>query len=90
VLRGASWNNYDSRNLLSSNRNNNAPDNRNNNNGFRCVLVAGASAARWQQEKIGAMPGGQVVCPARAKTSPNPPAHAPEEPGKRRGAGRGR
>lgn len=38
VLRGASWNNNESRNLLSSNRNNNHPDNRNDNIGFRVVL----------------------------------------------------
>jgi len=50
VLRGASWNNDDSRNLLSSNRNNNTPDNRNDNNGFRCVLVCG-SAARWPRHQ---------------------------------------
>jgi hypothetical protein len=91
VLRGASWNNNDSRNLLSSYRNNNPPDNRNDNNGFRCVLVGGASAARWQMlQKIGVMPDGHKACPARAKKSPNPPTHAPEEPGKIRGAGRGR
>ncbi len=45
VLRGASWNNHDRGNLLSSNRNHNAPTNRNNNNGFR-VVVAGASAPK--------------------------------------------
>jgi hypothetical protein len=39
VLRGASWNNHDQDNLLSSNRNHNTPENRNNNNGFRVVLV---------------------------------------------------
>ena len=39
VLRGASYNNAESDNLLSSNRNNNTPDNRNNNNGFRLVFL---------------------------------------------------
>jgi hypothetical protein len=43
VLRGASWNNNDPDNLLSSNRDNNTPGNRNNNIGFRCVLVSGSS-----------------------------------------------
>ncbi len=38
-LRGASWNNDDADNLLSSYRNNNTADNRNNNIGFRCVLA---------------------------------------------------
>jgi len=88
VLRGASWNNNEPRNLLSSNRNNNTPDNRNDNNGFRVVLVF-ESEGKWRHRKMGAMPGGRTVCPARAKRSPNPPGHAPEEPGKRRGAGRG-
>jgi len=70
VLRGASWNNNNPDNLLSSNRNNNAPDNRKNNIGFRCVL-AGGSAPRWQtQPRIGEMPGGLTACPAGAKTSP--------------------
>jgi RNA-directed DNA polymerase len=58
VVRGASWNNNNPENLLSSNRNNDTPDNRNDNNGFRCVLVAGSSRkaatcenrrdARWE------------------------------------------
>ncbi len=43
VLRGASWNNNNPDNLLSSNRNNDNPENRNDNNGFRCVLVVGSS-----------------------------------------------
>lgn len=48
VLRGASWNNNDPDNLVSSNRTNNTPDKRNINIGFRCVL-AGASARRcWR------------------------------------------
>jgi hypothetical protein len=90
VLRGASWDNNNADNLLSSYRNNNTPDNRNNNYGFRVVLVGG-SAPRWQMlQKIGVMSGGHNACPARAKTSPNRFAHAPEEPGKIRGAGRGR
>ena len=46
VLRGASWNNNDPDNLLSSNRNNNDPGNRNNNIGFRCVLVGGESSPK--------------------------------------------
>jgi formylglycine-generating enzyme required for sulfatase activity len=41
VLRGASWNNNDPDNLLSSYRNNKTPDNRNHNNGFRCVVWGG-------------------------------------------------
>ena len=45
MLRGGSWNNNDSENLLSSNRNNNSPENRNINNGFRVVLV-GASVPK--------------------------------------------
>lgn len=43
VSRGGSWNNNESRNLLSSYRNNNTPDNRNDNNGFRVVMVVGSS-----------------------------------------------
>ena len=47
VLRGASWDNVVSGDLLSSYRINRTPDYRNLNYGFRCVLVvAGASAAR--------------------------------------------
>jgi len=46
VLRGASWYGGDSGFLLSSYRDGYAPDDRNSNHGFRCVLVAGASAAR--------------------------------------------
>jgi hypothetical protein len=46
VLRGASWNNNEPENLLSSYRNYNSPDNRKDNNGFRCVLVVGGSARR--------------------------------------------
>ena len=48
VLRGGSWNNNDSTNLLSSNRNNDTPTNRNDNNGFRVVLEVGS--------------GGKVAC----------------------------
>jgi len=44
VLRGASWNNDDSRYLLSSNRNCNAPDVRLDLGGFRCVLECGSAA----------------------------------------------
>ena len=90
VLRGGSWNNDNPDNLLSSNRNNNTPGNRNNNNGFRVVLVVGGSAARWQKQKTGEMPDGHGASPARAKKSPNRTAHAPEKPGTRRSAGRGR
>ena len=43
VLRGASFNNNDPDNLLSSNRNNNDADNRNDNIGFRCVVAVGSS-----------------------------------------------
>jgi type II secretory pathway component PulM len=39
VLRGGCWNNNESRNLLSSNRNNNISDNRSDNDGFRVVLA---------------------------------------------------
>ena len=38
VLRGATWNNSEPENLLSSYRNNNTPDNRSNGVGFRVVL----------------------------------------------------
>jgi len=41
VLRGGSWINNDSSNLLSSNRHNDQPTNRNDNNGFRLVVSAG-------------------------------------------------
>jgi hypothetical protein len=90
VLRGASWNNNNRDNLLSSNRNNDTPDNRNNNYGFRVVLVGGSAPRRHQRQTTGEMPGGRRACPAGAKTSPNRSAHAPEKPGKIRGAGRGR
>ena len=39
VVRGGSWINNDSANLLSSYRNNDHPTNRNDNNGFRVVVV---------------------------------------------------
>ena len=65
------------------------PDNRSQNYGFRCVVGLGGSAPRWHHRKMGAMPDG-YACPARAKRSPNRPPHAPEQPGTRRGAGRGR
>ena len=55
VLRGASWNNNNRDNLLSSNRNNNTPDNRNNNIGFRCVWLGISSP---KAEHLGAMSGG--------------------------------
>jgi hypothetical protein len=42
VLRGASWNNNERVNLLSSNRNNDQPGNRNDNTGFRLVLAVGS------------------------------------------------
>lgn len=50
VRRGASWNNSDRMNLLSSNRNHNTPGNRNNNTGFRCVLDASAPKAAMPEE----------------------------------------
>ena len=43
VLRGASWDNCDPDNLLSSCRFNGTPDGRRNYIGFRCVLVGGSS-----------------------------------------------
>ena len=46
VLRGASFNNDNPDNLLSSNRNNNSPDNRNDNIGFRVVVGVGASSRK--------------------------------------------
>ena len=42
VLRGATWNNSEPENLLSSYRNNNTPDNRSNGVGFRVVLGGSA------------------------------------------------
>ena len=58
VLRGASFNNNDPDNLLSSNRNNNTPDNRNNNIGFRVVAAVGASSRKALSRRIGEMPDG--------------------------------
>jgi hypothetical protein len=65
VLRGASWNNNDRGNLLSSNRNHNEPANRNNNNGFRCVV--GVSARKPAKPEDSARCGAGAACPARAK-----------------------
>jgi len=62
VLRGASWNNDDRGNLLSSNRNHNTPANRNNNNGFRCVVGVSAPKA--------AMPDDSARCGAGPDASP--------------------
>ena len=61
VLRGGSWNNNDSTNLLSSNRNNDTPTNRNDNNGFRVVLVVGC--------------GGMVACGVAWAFSPGDSMH---------------
>lgn len=47
VLRGGGWNNNDTGNLLSSNRNNDHPDNRNANNGFRLVVVGESRKAAY-------------------------------------------
>jgi hypothetical protein len=73
VLRGASWNNNDPGNLLSSNRNNNTPDNRNNNIGFRVVLVDDSSR---KAEQFRAMPGGTHL-PGRSQESSLTAAPAP-------------
>jgi len=89
VLRGGSWFSGVSEHALSSSRGHGAPTRRSDDLGFRVVLV-GASAPRWRHRKMGAMPDGGALCLARAKRSPTRPPHAPEQPGKRRGAGRGR
>jgi hypothetical protein len=65
VLRGASWNNNDADNLLSSNRNRNTPGNRNDNNGFRCVLVMSSSP---KAERFCPMAGGDIL-PAQCQAS---------------------
>ena len=65
VLRGASWNNSNRENLLSSNRNHNAPTNRNNNNGFRCVVGVSAPKAAMPEES--ARCGAGDASPAGAK-----------------------
>ena len=70
VLRGGSWNNGNSINLLSSNRNNNAPDNRNDNNGFRLVLVGSGGARKVPKQRRDAgwllaarpVPRGHLTC----------------------------
>jgi formylglycine-generating enzyme required for sulfatase activity len=90
VLRGGAWV-FDIPALLScSCRFSLGPGLRDQVFGFRCVLVGVGSAPRWRHRTMGAMPDGQPACPARAKRSPNRPPHAPEQPGKRRGAGPGR
>jgi len=76
VLRGASWNNNDPDNLLSSNRDNNTPGNRNNNIGFRCVLVSGSSR---KAEPLGEMRGGSGL-PRRRQESSLTAAPAPAGP----------
>ena len=73
VLRGASWNNNNPDNLLSSNRNYNTPDNRNNNVGFRCVMVVGSSP---KAEAACAMSGGSGL-PGRSQESSLAAAPAP-------------
>lgn len=91
VLPGGSWIN-DPDNLFSSYRNNNHPENRNNNIGSRVVC------GRWSARKVlalkartmGATRRGRATCTASAKNHLNRPPHAPAEPGKRNGAGRGR
>jgi hypothetical protein len=66
VLRGASWNNNDRGNLLSSKRNHNAPTNRNNNNGFRSVVVMSARKAAMPDKSARCRAGGDAF-PAGAK-----------------------
>jgi formylglycine-generating enzyme required for sulfatase activity len=90
VLRGGSWDFDFPGSLRCSFRLYFTPDSRGQRSGFRCVGWLGGSAPRWRHREVGAMPDGRRACPARAKRSPNRPPHAPEVPGKRRGAGRGR
>ncbi|MEI6341466.1 MAG: SUMF1/EgtB/PvdO family nonheme iron enzyme [Verrucomicrobiota bacterium] len=89
VVRGGSWNNDDRANLLSSYRNNDEPDERNDNIGFRVVLGVEGSARKvpsgWRDVVRGEGP-----CAAGAKRRPNLRGHALVDPGKRRGARRGR
>jgi hypothetical protein len=88
VLRGASWNNDDQDNLLSSNRNNNTPDNRNDNIGFRCVLVGGGSRKAVRNGQVSAEP---AASPSSAKKPSLAAAPAPPgTTGKDAVAGRGR
>jgi hypothetical protein len=90
-LRGGSWNN-NANNARCANRNNNNPDNRNNNIGFRCVLAVDSApkVVRAVNKQMGEVLAGQAAGPASAKRPPNPSIPAPEKPGKKRGAGRGR
>ena len=76
VLRGASWNNNNPDNLLSSYRNNNTPDNRNDNIGFRCVLGVGSSP---KAETVCALPGGSGL-PGQSQESSLTAAPAPAGP----------
>ena len=87
MLRGGSWNNNDSDNLLSSNRNNNAPDNRNNNIGFRVVLVV--ASARKVFQRNGRVAARGIALRRRSQEDHLTLSPAPHT-GKRSGAGRGR
>jgi hypothetical protein len=69
VLRGASWNNNDASNTLSSNRNNNDAGDRNNNIGFRCVLVVGGRKAFNEPNNRRDVRPGQKPLRTRAKKS---------------------
>ncbi|MCP5557973.1 MAG: SUMF1/EgtB/PvdO family nonheme iron enzyme [Verrucomicrobiaceae bacterium] len=73
VLRGASWNNNDASNTLSSNRNNDQPGNCNNNIGFRCVLVLGGRKAFMPSHRRDDCPGQNPLW-SRAKKSLTPVA----------------
>ncbi len=86
VLRGASWNNNNADNLLSSNRNNNTPDNRNNNIGFRCVLVGMSSRKAYPFSE---MSGGPFL-PDQSQEASLTAAPTPLERGKDAARGRGR
>ena len=80
VLRGGSWGNDDSDNLMSSNRNNNDPDNRNNNIGFRVVRVlrSALKAAKYRPARMaGEIARGLFAFVFSAKKPPNHLIHAP-------------
>jgi hypothetical protein len=74
VLRGASWNNDNPDNLLSSYRNNNTPDNRNDNVGFRVVLAGGVSV---KAERLGVTHGGDLLPGQSQDVSSLPAVPAP-------------
>ena len=93
-LRGGSWLLDVPRYLLSSSRDGYSPDVRREIYGFRVVLGVGGSVRKVLPPRRGAKDGRGAgwVRPARRvpRSHLNPSAHAPEKPGKRRGAGRGR